>query len=431
MQQRLSSSSSSNSSSQSSGEPRRSSGGRRLVSRFLSKKKKASCEKEEEGRRKELDTDENRRALLSAAARGDLALAKNLVSMGVDARRARDSKGNSVLHRAAKKGYLELIEYFLKHTNINLEILNKAENTPLHIAAWSDNLKIVKFLISEGADINPKSYNGSVPLHMAAVTGYTEVVKYLISASAHVNSVADNGRLPIHSAARKGQLQIVQHLVNHGALLYARDIEGLDALDVALLGKHIETATYLTEIYRDTAIDGLEQSGWWWKTPPELLDIILCYAIPERPHPLWKEAPQEVKFPAKMARHVIKNISQIEENNSHSSSHNSSSHNSSSHNSSSHHSSSSDSSSCDLSRSDSSSSNLSSESSCSEAGEIRHSQIVIVTSFDNESSSNEHDDMMAMDVSPLGTVQRSNDRIVIHHGNDEHRNDVIHEAGEH
>jgi len=247
------------------------------------------------------NTEEHRKELLIAAAAGDVACVRFLASQGVDVT-TKDSKGNTSLHSAAQNGHLEVVKYLINNTDIDIECYNQANNTPLHVAAWNDRKHVVKYLINQGVNLNPKSYNGSVPMHMAAVTGYSEIVSLLLNAGAHVNAIADNGRLPIHSAARKGQLSIVQRLVEHGAYLYACDVEGLDALDVALLGNHTETATYLTSMYRTTAINGMKKSGWWLNVPRELNEIILNYTIPEQAHPMWREAPQEVAKSQKGSR---------------------------------------------------------------------------------------------------------------------------------
>ena len=44
---------------------------------------------------------------------------------------------------------------------------NKWDNTPLHLAAWGDNMELGKLLIEMGADVNAKGYLDKTPLQYA------------------------------------------------------------------------------------------------------------------------------------------------------------------------------------------------------------------------------------------------------------------------
>ena len=51
--------------------------------------------------------------------------------------------------------------------------------TPLHIACLHNHVDVVKFLIQNGANLNPKDFWNATPLHYAASAGNLEVVDYL------------------------------------------------------------------------------------------------------------------------------------------------------------------------------------------------------------------------------------------------------------
>ena len=100
---------------------------------------------------------------------------------------------------AAAAGDLELLQANLTlGININAMVpagLPGAGGTPLHIAAMSNQVEIIEFLLGKGADVNIKAgdENGSTPLHWAAVFGKYEAVKALVeTGKADVNARDNN-----------------------------------------------------------------------------------------------------------------------------------------------------------------------------------------------------------------------------------------------
>eukprot|EP01087_Luapelamoeba_hula_P004200 TRINITY_DN1413_c0_g2_i1.p1 TRINITY_DN1413_c0_g2~~TRINITY_DN1413_c0_g2_i1.p1 ORF type:complete len:202 (-),score=61.49 TRINITY_DN1413_c0_g2_i1:25-567(-) len=70
--------------------------------------------------------------------------------------------------------------------------------TPLHYAAWYDQLAAVKVLVEEGeANVNATTDTGSTPLHLAAGTGRAAVVEYLLSKGANRNPVDKERKTPL------------------------------------------------------------------------------------------------------------------------------------------------------------------------------------------------------------------------------------------
>jgi len=53
-------------------------------------------------------------------------------------------------------------------------------DTPLHIAAASGVLLLVKYLVSQGADVNARNKAGSTPLHKAMLGGKIPIVEFLL-----------------------------------------------------------------------------------------------------------------------------------------------------------------------------------------------------------------------------------------------------------
>ncbi|MBN1550104.1 ankyrin repeat domain-containing protein [bacterium] len=94
-------------------------------------------------------------------------------------------------------------------------------NTPLHIAAEENRMKMADTLIERGAAVDIGNIRGETPLHLAAARNALAVARRLIQHSARVNMAADNGDMPLHVAARCGHLKMVMLLVDSGADCHA------------------------------------------------------------------------------------------------------------------------------------------------------------------------------------------------------------------
>lgn len=63
----------------------------------------------------------------------------------------------------------------------------KNGNQPLHIAAQNGHLELVKFLVSQKADVNGQNGTGATPLHMSVGYDYYDCTRELLRAGADVS----------------------------------------------------------------------------------------------------------------------------------------------------------------------------------------------------------------------------------------------------
>ena len=84
---------------------------------------------------------------------------------------------------AAEQGNLEAIKELVQENPQLVIAADDREYSPLHNAAYNNHLNIVEYLISQGADVNAASGNGSTPLHGAAYYGHPEIVRELLDRS--------------------------------------------------------------------------------------------------------------------------------------------------------------------------------------------------------------------------------------------------------
>lgn len=67
-------------------------------------------------------------------------------------------------------------------------------------ACIDDNLEMVEFLVSRGAEINVADNEGWTPLHATASCGYIDIASFLINNRADLALVNSDGDLPIDIA---------------------------------------------------------------------------------------------------------------------------------------------------------------------------------------------------------------------------------------
>ncbi|CAB4256014.1 similar to Saccharomyces cerevisiae YDR264C AKR1 Palmitoyl transferase involved in protein palmitoylation [Maudiozyma barnettii] len=123
----------------------------------------------------------------------------------------------------------------------------------LHWAAINNRLTVVKYLVSQGAEVNCQAEKlHSTPLHWAARYGYVYIVDYLITFGADINLTDDQGFNLLHLAVNSSNIMLVAYVlffvVNKGLLdINTQDPNGRtsllwasyqgDSLTVALLLK--------------------------------------------------------------------------------------------------------------------------------------------------------------------------------------------------
>ena len=90
---------------------------------------------------------------------------------------------------------------------------NRNGETPLHIAAYEDALKVAEYLVGRGADINAKSNDGSTPFHLAARNDALKVAEYLLGRGADINAKNNWDWTPLYDAAWKDNLKVAEYLV--------------------------------------------------------------------------------------------------------------------------------------------------------------------------------------------------------------------------
>lgn len=118
-------------------------------------------------------------------------------------------------------------------------------STPLHWAAYGDDLARVDRLVRAGANVNAANDIGATPLWAASLNGSAPIVARLLDAGANPNIALLSGETPLMAASRAGKPAVVDVLLAKGANPNARGARAQTALMWAVAQKHAEVVKRL------------------------------------------------------------------------------------------------------------------------------------------------------------------------------------------
>jgi ankyrin repeat protein len=208
---------------------------------------------------------------------------------------ATDSKGRTVLGRAARSGKKELVEFLLEkgasedifaaaivgHTDKvaallkqDPKLINARDSdgkTALHWAALYGQNKVMELLLANKADVNSLDEDGFTPLHWAATFNRSDAVKLLLANKANMNlKVQKYGWTPLRLAVIHGHMATAEALLNSGADPNLKDEENIPLLNQAVVRGKKEMVELLLDKKADlnkkdsegeTALDEAEEQG--------------------------------------------------------------------------------------------------------------------------------------------------------------------------
>ncbi|EJD74145.1 CAMK/DAPK/DAPK protein kinase, variant [Loa loa] len=144
-----------------------------------------------------------------------------------------DRRGDTPLFWATRNGRTNIVSYIINEENVNINAVNKHNETALHIASWHGYAALLGILCKFNPPLHLKNQDGETALHCAAARGHAECVQSLLDAGTPVDATDQSGQTALHLALRRSQIDIALLLLTKGCKLDVQDENGDTALHIA------------------------------------------------------------------------------------------------------------------------------------------------------------------------------------------------------
>ena len=161
--------------------------------------------------------------------RDEPALVEYLMKRGFDPNTI-DPDGIPSLYYALREGSLKSADLLIASPQTKVDDRTPADETPLMMASLRGQTQVARKLIARGAHVNK---TGWTPLHYAATSGHVDIIKLLLDESAYIDAESPNGTTPLMMAAHYGTREAVKLLLDAGADPAVKNQLGLGAADFA------------------------------------------------------------------------------------------------------------------------------------------------------------------------------------------------------
>ena len=184
-----------------------------------------------------------------ATQRADAPTITTLLQRGFDPN-TRDPRGQVGLMLALKADTLKASDALMQARNLQVEVRNAQDESPLMMAALRGHLEAVRALIARDADVNKP---GWAPLHYAATGTQPQqatIIALLLENHAFIDAASPNGTTPLMMAVHYGTRESVQLLLQEGADPSLKNQLGLSAADFALRASRKDMADLIAQAIR-------------------------------------------------------------------------------------------------------------------------------------------------------------------------------------
>jgi ankyrin repeat protein len=188
--------------------------------------------------------------LIVAVKDGPLGMVKLLVQRGANLSAVADW-GMTPLHHATFRGHEEMATFLLEQGAPNISV-DESISAPLQFACELGRLGMVRLFLQhmgpqavlQGDDL------GVTPLHSAATYNNLKLVAFLLEQGAQANSKDMSDITPFMLACEGNRLGVARLLLQHAGpqALQEKDCEGSTSLHLTAMEGHGDTVTFLLEV---------------------------------------------------------------------------------------------------------------------------------------------------------------------------------------
>ncbi|CAB3981509.1 histone-lysine N-methyltransferase EHMT2-like isoform X4, partial [Paramuricea clavata] len=169
--------------------------------------------------------------LFDAVENQQTQVVKYLISQDVNLN-LKDSQGMTVLHVAAQKSNLEIINLLMDTRKMSVNEQDSGGWTALMWTAEGKRTDVAKCLLKWGADVNILDSEQNTCLHWAALAGGTEIMDLLLESNVHIDARNMFGATALHISAREKKLPNLKTLEKYRPNMEIRNAEGKKALEL-------------------------------------------------------------------------------------------------------------------------------------------------------------------------------------------------------
>ncbi len=172
----------------------------------------------------------------------DVNRCRALLDRGFDVNTVDAQHFDSGLIIAVRERSARVLRLLLAVPGLNIDARSRNGDTALMIAAFLPDAVAVQALVERGAEVNRPGWS---PLHYAAASGSILVIRVLLDQHAYIDAESPNKTTPLMMAARAGRRDAVQYLLDEGADLSLKNEQGLGAVEFARAQGHADLAAAL------------------------------------------------------------------------------------------------------------------------------------------------------------------------------------------
>ena len=164
-------------------------------------------------------SDSKEQQLWDASALGNLDIVMRLANdPAVNVNWGDPQHDRTAFYRACGHGCVSVVEFLLKHPNVDAKKLQSQGGSPLYIACQEGHTEVVSLLLKDmRVDVNFPMNAGHTPFNIACEDGRTKVVSLLLADTRiDINKPEKTQRTPLYMASQNCHLPLVQLILASG-----------------------------------------------------------------------------------------------------------------------------------------------------------------------------------------------------------------------